>query len=138
MKLLLRYFLRKHFEIRTQLVSCVSKWHSKAWGSNIAKITLQNIVWLILISDILKVEIVNNSFDGMEIDDSYERLCFYFYSILSLCFLADEPDPRYIYNYPASLKFVLSQYEKEKNYPRKETGFSQWSKQISNNNQLLG
>ena len=61
----------------------------------------------------------------MEIDDSYERLCFYFYSILSLCFLADEPDPRYIYNYPASLKFVLSQYEKEKNYSRKETGFSQ-------------
>ena len=121
-----------------QLVSCVSKWYSKAWGPSIAKFTLQNIVWLILISDILKVEIVNNSFDGVEIDNSYERLCFCFYPILSLCFLADEPDPRYIYNYPASLRFGLLQYEKQKNYPRREIGFSQWSKQISNNNQPLG
>ena len=85
------------------LVSCVKTWKSNVWGPNF---TLQNSIWLILISRLLEVERMNESNGGIEIKNIYERLpMLIIYTVRFLSFFADEPDPRYTtYNFASSLE----------------------------------
>lgn len=86
------------FLMLQSIIACLSSTsQTRVRGPNIGKFTLQNIVSLILISELLEEERMNEFYNGKSWT-FYEHLCLLFYPIVSLSFLAEEPDLRYIYN----------------------------------------